>query len=700
MRKPALLSLLFAVVLSLVSASAQEADFFTLASSGTVQSVNDAILNGANYNARDSLDRTPLMSAAADNSDPAVTKALIEAGADIEARDSNGVTPLMYAAANNPSLPVTSALLKAKASIKVSDSSGMTALLYAAALNKNTDVFTTLLKAGAAFKVQDINGATPLMHAAASNLNPAIIAILLKAGATVKETDRTGMTPLLYAASFNRNPGMFSALLKAGAVFKVQDVNGATPLMHAAATNPSLAAIQAVLKAGGDLKAQDKWGATPLMYAAKSSSNPDVIAALLKAGANINARDRMGATPLMYATGSNQNGEVISALIDAGASSTAKDNAGNNAVDYAKKNPGWTSLSPASDEYKKLKKATQGFFSLITTVAGNGDEGYSGDGCPATSASFVLLRGIAVDKAGKVYIAESGIEGERSRVRRVDPSGTITTVAGNGKYGDSGDGGPATSASFVLVRGVATDLMGNLYIVDRGANRVRKVDLNGKITTVAGNGDEGYSGDGGLATSASLNVPWAIAVDSVGDIYVAERGKPRIRRIDIDGVVTTVAGNGSEGYSGDGGLATSASFSDLMAVAIDAKGNIYVADMGNSRIRKIDTSGIVTTLAGSGNKGYSGDGGPATSASLSSPTGVAVDAAGSIYIADNGNSRIRKVDATGVITTVAGNGEQDYSGDGGPAPSASLSSPGEVAVDVAGGVYIADWHNQRVRLIR
>lgn len=334
----------------------------------------------------------------------------------------------------------------------------------------------------------------------------------------------------------------------------------------------------------------------------------------------------------------------------------------------------------------------------ISTVAGNGESGFSGDGGPATSASLQAPLGIAVDNAGNTYIADR----DNQRVRKVNASGIITTVAGNGTQGFSGDGGSATSASLNIPWGVAADADGNFYIADTYNYRVRKVDTSGVITTLAGNGVYGYSGDGGPATSASLRETYDIAVDSSGNFYLADEGNHRVRKVDPSGVITTVAGNGVYGYSGDGGPATGASLASDLGVAVDDSGNIYIADRqytGESRVRKVDTSGTITTVAGNGTASYSGDGGPATSAGLSYISDVALDNSGSLFIADSGNNRIRRVDTLGVISTFAGNGAYDFSGDGGPATSASLRFPWGVAVDAQGNVFIGDSGNQRVRRV-
>jgi hypothetical protein len=258
-----------------------------------------------------------------------------------------------------------------------------------------------------------------------------------------------------------------------------------------------------------------------------------------------------------------------------------------------------------------------------------------------------------VDAAGNLYIADSG----NNRIRKVTPGGVISTVAGNGAGGCSGDGGPATSAQLVPW-GIAVDAVRNLYIADYGAghNRVRKVTPGGVISTVAGNGTYGSSGDGGPATSAQLQSPSGVAVDAAGNLYFAEYHGCRIRKVTPGGVISTVAGNGAGGFSGDGGPATSARLDRPSGVAVDAAGNLYFADTNNHRIRKVTPGGVISTVAGNGAAGFSGDGGPATSAQLYDPRGVAMDAAGNLYIADYGNDRIRKITPGGAISTVAGNG--------------------------------------------
>ena len=332
---------------------------------------------------------------------------------------------------------------------------------------------------------------------------------------------------------------------------------------------------------------------------------------------------------------------------------------------------------------------------VITTVAGTDERGYSGDGGPATSAQLGAPRGVAVDGSGNLYIADYG----NGRVRKVDAAGVITTVAGTGQRGYSGDGGPAASAQLGLLRGVAVDGSGNLYIADARNHRVRKVDATGAINTVAGTGERRYGGDGGPATSAQLGRPQGVAVDSSGNLYIAANYNRRVRRVDAAGVINTVAGTGQWGHSGDGGPATSAQLRSPHGVAVDGLGNLYIADTYSSCVRRVDTAGVITTVAGTGEWGYSGDGGPATNAQLQRPRGVAVDGLGNLYIADSDNHCVRRVDTAGVITTVAGTGERGYSGDGGPPTSAQLRSPQGVAVDGLGNLYVADYLNHRVRRV-
>ena len=331
----------------------------------------------------------------------------------------------------------------------------------------------------------------------------------------------------------------------------------------------------------------------------------------------------------------------------------------------------------------------------IITVAGLGEPGFSGDGGLATRARLNLPSGIAVDAAGHLFIADTGNE----RIRKVDADGAISTVAGNGQSGFSGDGGLAIQANLAYPIDIAVDAAGNFFIADLLNLRIRSVDPNGIINTVAGNGEPGFSEDDGPATQTSLAYPMDIAVDAAGNLFIADGGNIRIRKVDSNGIISTVAGNGQPGFIGDGGPATQAGFSPPLYIAVDATGNLFISDSHNHRIRKVDANGIITTVAGNGEPDSSGDGGPATRASLFNPTRIAMDAAGSLFIADSGNNRIRKVDPNGTITTVAGNGQWGFSGDGGPTTQASLRSPDGLAIDAAGNLYITDQSNRRIRKV-
>jgi len=336
---------------------------------------------------------------------------------------------------------------------------------------------------------------------------------------------------------------------------------------------------------------------------------------------------------------------------------------------------------------------------VISTAAGNGEFGYSGDGGNATAASLFTPYGLAVDSQGNLYIADSG----NYRIRKVSPSGIISTLAGDGGFDVSGDGVPATAASLGFVTAVTTDASGNVFIAGNDqsgqGSTIRKVSVAGIINRIAGTGNA-FSGDGSSAIAASLNDPQGLALDSAQNLYIGDYGNRRIRKVSSLGIITTVAGSASYGFSGDGGSATAASLTKPDAVAVDAAGNVYIADTGNNRIRKVSPNGIIVTIAGNGLYGYSGDDGPATEASLNSPEGVAVDSAGTIFVVDSRNLRIRKISTTtGIITTIAGNGQCCYLGDGGPATAARLAQPYGVAVDLAGSVYIADTGNNTIRKI-
>jgi sugar lactone lactonase YvrE len=360
---------------------------------------------------------------------------------------------------------------------------------------------------------------------------------------------------------------------------------------------------------------------------------------------------------------------------------------------------GQGNLYIADSGNQRVRKVNAG--GTITTCAGTNGRGFGGDGGPATNATLGSPIGLALDRSGNLLIADS----QNNRVRRVAANGTITPCAGNNRDGFIGDGAAATNASLGSPMGVTVDAGGDLLIADSYNNRLRRVDTNDIITTLAGNGSASFSGDGGWAAAAGLSDIGGIAVDSGGNILVADSGAGRIRRIGVSGSITTLAGNGNYGYSGDGVAATNSSLSYPVGVAINGAGEVFVADQENNRIRKIGLDGLITTVAGTNTSGFRGDGGAAASALLSGPGGLGVDAAGNLYMADSGNQRVRKLDPNGNISTVAGNGARGiyligtYSGDGGPATNAGFSNPVALAVDASGNLYIADAFNYRIRKV-
>jgi uncharacterized repeat protein (TIGR01451 family) len=379
----------------------------------------------------------------------------------------------------------------------------------------------------------------------------------------------------------------------------------------------------------------------------------------------------------------------------------------------------------------------------IFPVAGTGAYGYSGDNGPALNATFGGAYGLAVDRSGNLYIADSN----NGCIRKVNPGGIITTVAGTGTPGYSGDNGPATAAQLNEPYAVAVDAAGNIFVADTYNNRIRKISTGGVITTVAGTGAIGFNGDHIPATQANLGTPYAIAVDSAGNLYMGSNFDHRLRMVTPDGMISTIAGDGASGYGGDGGAAISAPlYGWSEGIAVDPAGNVYFSDAdrirevskgiittiagggtgdggaapfagmvntgflatdsgGNvyfsaeNRVRKVTPAGAISTLAGTGVTGNAGDGGPAVSAQLNNSNGIAFDASGNLFIADTGNNTVRKVSAAGTISTVAGNGSPGYSGDLGPATAAQLNTPTGVAVDASGNLFIADTYNQVVRKV-
>ncbi|MGZ3863279.1 MAG: NHL domain-containing protein [Bacteroidia bacterium] len=337
------------------------------------------------------------------------------------------------------------------------------------------------------------------------------------------------------------------------------------------------------------------------------------------------------------------------------------------------------------------------FSQIIRTFAGTGVGSYTGDGGLAINATFSEPQGVMLDDTGNVYIVDE----DDNVIRKISSLGMINTIIGSGLAGFSGDGGPAKFAKLTSPGGCAIDRKGNIYIADSYNHAIRKVNRSGIISTVAGHGTVGgYGGDGANGTSAYLNFPEMVAVDRIGNVYITDASNDRIRKLDTNGIITTIAGNGTPAYSGDGGLAINATLNYPMGIVVDTtSGVIYFSDANNNVVRKIDTNGIITTIAGNGLAGYSGNGGPATTAKLNNPQGITIDTAGTIYVSDGGNNVVRKIDTAGIIVTYAGTCVAGYSGDGGPAIFGKIFNPPGITVDVTGNLYIAEYYNARVRKV-
>ena len=346
----------------------------------------------------------------------------------------------------------------------------------------------------------------------------------------------------------------------------------------------------------------------------------------------------------------------------------------------------------------------------METYVGTGAASVSSDDQRPALTSIIWPDGLAVSKSGELYF------GDGDRVRKVGEDGRVQTVAGTGTAGFAGDGGPALLAKLRISAGGSPNLVGlaidrqaDVFIADTGNDRVREVTPDGNIQTVAGSGPPGHSffgpppadlGDGRLGTAAVLDQPRGLAVDDLGNLYIADTGDNRIRRLEPNGIISTVAGNGLMGWGGDNVPADSAEISAPEGLVLDSAGNLFISEVGNDRIRKLSAEGVITTVAGNGHGGYSGDGGPGLKARLNLPLGLAVDRAGNLYIADAANQRVRRLDQAGTITTVAGNGQHGFSGDSLIAIASSLNSPSAVAVNGSSQLYIADVANNRVRVIK
>ena len=340
---------------------------------------------------------------------------------------------------------------------------------------------------------------------------------------------------------------------------------------------------------------------------------------------------------------------------------------------------------------------------MIETIAGNGVAGYSGDGGAAILCELDNPDYLVFDHATNIYIADE----HNHVVRKVNTSGIITTIAGNGfgaglsDGGYSGDNGPATAAMLSRPSTVGIDRAGNIYITEFGNNTIRKVTPSGIISTIAGTGIAGYSGDNGPATHAMLNDPLGLAFDSIGNLYFSDNSNRRIRKIDVTtGIITTIAGTGTAGYSGDNGPATAAEMRISGYLAFSPTGELYIPEYYNHVIRKIDHSGVITTIAGTGTSGYTGDNGPATAAKLVSVFSIIFDSLGNMYLSDRVIGVIRKINTSGIITTIAGIGSVGYGGDNGPATAAQFNTDVNCsAIDAYGNLYIADPNNNRIRRI-
>jgi sugar lactone lactonase YvrE len=329
----------------------------------------------------------------------------------------------------------------------------------------------------------------------------------------------------------------------------------------------------------------------------------------------------------------------------------------------------------------------------INTLAGLGIGGYTGDGGPATGAELNQPYSLAFAPTGDLFFSDA----KNNCIRKIDHSGIVSTVAGTGIAGYTGDGGPAVSAELSLPLAIAFDSVGDLYICDCNNHCIRLIDTSGIIHTVVGTGVSGYGGDGGLASSAQLATPTGITFDNKGNLLIVDLMNSNARKVNTLGLISTIVGSNTN--PGDGGPAINGGLVRPEGVAVDRYNNIYIADESHLRVRKIDTFGIIHTIAGGDVGGYAGDGGPATAALLAGPDEIVIDSVGNVLFTDKGNNCVRKIDTSGIITTIVGTGTPGFSGDGGNPASAELRSPAGMAMDNAGRLYIADNLNHRIRIV-
>ena len=337
---------------------------------------------------------------------------------------------------------------------------------------------------------------------------------------------------------------------------------------------------------------------------------------------------------------------------------------------------------------------------IIRAFAGSGEKGYTGDGKAATAAQLNNPFDVALDGAGNLYFSDTF----NHCIRRVDAkTKAISTVAGNGKKGYAGDGGPAADAMLNEPYGVEVDRDGNLYIVDRLNYCIRRVSKDGKIDTIAGTGKSGYSGDGGPGKQAMFKEPNGLCLDTKGKLYIADVADQRVRVLDLtSGKIDTICGDGKKQQTGDGGLYKQASLLGPRAVAIGPDGNLHICEREGNAIRKVDfKSGKIERVAGTGKKGYTGDGGPALEATFNGPKEIDVDKEGNVFVVDTENQAIRRIDAkSGKVSTVAGSGKLGNTGDGGPATKAALGRPHGVVAGPDGSIYIGDTQSHKIRVVK